>query len=537
MMPTIVIFGASEGGRLALRDWPADLPVSYFVDNDPAKWGRIVGGLPVRNPQVLEAELSGRLFVVVASSAYDEICTQLESLGLVNGEDFAWTGHALPILRREPPPASPHATVMQLEDYWFGVDYARLRQSCEEAGIRYVSARVAHTRPPVPVAIDRESYRTVRYCGVPLYDASVFDTCVTLRVTPDRLDPDDPTHWQSIDEHMRCAAAAAQVVSKALDRVRPDAIVIPQGHITLGAVYRYLAVLRGIRVLALENSFNNTRMVWDDLAGIAVNKIPARNYYWRWTDLVDADEAAAHVRAYLSSVKDGKRDDHRSPQTQWSGSSTPGRTVLYLANVLTDSSILFNSRVGSQVEAIKTTARWALANGCTFVLKIHPRERPGSPMMRRHFPPAEFSYEGLTVAALQADRAFWELASRSDRCVIDHDNRFDTYGLIRQSDVCVTVCSQAGLEALMMGKETVVLGDAYYGGLGFTHDVHHLDQIGAALHTALTPEGRRAAPSTVAKFFYIFDQLYCIEKSTDGVADLIRRTLGRARLPVLPATA
>jgi hypothetical protein len=67
--------------------------------------------------------------------------------------------------------------------------------------------------------------------------------------------------------------------------------------------------------------------------------------------------------------------------------------------------------------------------------------------------------------------------------------------------------------------------------------VHHLDQIGAALHTALTPEGRRAAPSTVAKFFYIFDQLYCIEKSTDGVADLIRRTLGRARLPVLPQTA
>jgi hypothetical protein len=217
----------------------------------------------------------------------------------------------------------------------------------------------------VSVAIDRESYRTVRYCGVPLYDASVFDTCVTLRVTPDRLDPSDPTHWQSIDEHMRCAAAAATVVSKALDRVRPDAIVIPQGHITLGAVYRYLAVLRGIRVLALENSFNSARMVWDDLAGIAVNKIPARNYYWRWADLVDADAAAAHVRAYLSSVKEGKRDDHRSPQTQWSGSTTPGRTVLYLANVLTDSSILFNSRVGSQVEAIKATARWALANDCT----------------------------------------------------------------------------------------------------------------------------------------------------------------------------
>ena len=130
----------------------------------------------------------------------------------------------------------------------------------------------------------------------------------------------------------------------------------------------------------------------------------------------------------------------------------------------------------------------------------------------------------------------WE-AEGFEMHVIDMDNRFDTYGLIRRSDICVTVCSQSGLEALMMGKEAVLLGDAYYGGLGFTHDVHQLDQLGPALHAALSPSGRRADPVKVAKFFYIFDQVYCAEKSTSGVADLIRRTLGRARLRVLPATA
>lgn len=539
MTKTIVLFGASEGGRRVLRDWPAHLPVAYIVDNDPAKWGQTFEGLPTKDPRVLASEPPGALFVVVASSWYDAIAEQLEDMGLVGGADFSWPEDAATALARTAAVHQPaqEPVVLQLEDGWFGLDYRELRELCGHAGIRHVAARVGRVRRPVPLVLDVDSYRTFRYCGVPLYDACVFDICVTSRTTPDRLDASNPAHWRTIVEHMCCAAATAAVAGKALDRIRPDAIVIPQGHVTFGAVYRYLAVLRGIRVIALENSFNDTRLVWDDLAGIAVNKIPARNYYWRWADLVDVGKARTCAASYLSSVKIGKRDDHRSPETQWSGTSTPGRTVLYLANVLTDSSILFNSRVGSQVDAIKATARWALAHDCTFVLKIHPRERPGSPVMRRHFPPAEFSYEGLTIRALQADRAFWDLVASSDRCVIDADNRFDTYDLIRRSDVCVTVCSQAGLEALLMGKEVVTLGDAYYGGLGFTHDVHRLDQIGSAVHAALSPDTRRADSEKIAKFFYIFDQLYCIEKSTEGVAALIRRALGRAPLPVLPATA
>jgi hypothetical protein len=476
----------------------------------------------------------------VASFWHEEIARQLEGVGLIRGRDFATVPDAVDILRKLSSPAvAPHdAVVMQFEDYWFGIDYARLRELCGQRGIRYVPARVPyHEGRDSLTAVDRETCRSIRHHGVPLYDACLLDLCVACRVTPDRLDVEDPRHWSAIVDHLRCAARIVDVARKALDDARPDAIVIPQGHTTLGAAYRYLAVLRGIRVLALENSFNDARLLWDDLSGIAVNRIPVRNCYWRWVDLVDTDEAAAHVRSYLSSVKTGKRDDHRSPATQWTQAPASGRTVLYLANVLTDSSVIFNSRVGSSVASIAATARWALEHDCTFVLKIHPRERPGSPVMRRSLPRAEYSYEGLTMRALEEDPVFRELAASSDRCVIDHDNRFDTYDLIRRSDVCVTVCSQSGLEALMMGKETVLLGETYYGGLGFTHDVHHVDQIGRALEAALDPSSRRVDDARVAKFFYIFDQLYCVEKSTDGVAALIRRTLGRDRLPVLPATA
>jgi capsule polysaccharide export protein KpsC/LpsZ len=97
----------------------------------------------------------------------------------------------------------------------------------------------------------------------------------------------------------------------------------------------------------------------------------------------------------------------------------------------------------------------------------------------------------------------------------------------------VTVCSQAGLEALMMGKEAVLLGDAYYGGLGFTHDVQDRTQIGPAIATALSTSGRRLDPDRVARFFYVLDRLYCVEKSERGLRDVLLRTLGRAPLATI----
>ena len=540
MTRTIVFFGASDGAREALRDWPTELTVSYIVDNDRSKWGRIFEGLPVKSPAALDDEPFDSVFVVVTSCWHEEIATQLEAAGFIRGHDFAPPADAAALLRQHAgTDVRLHdAVVMQFEDHWFGIDYQALRQQCAHGGILYVPARLSHHRSAATVvSIDPASYRSIRYQGVPLFDACLLDVCVACGVTPDRLDPDDASHWSVIVDHIHCAADVVRVARKALDDAQPDVVVIPLGYTTPGAVYRYLAILRGIRVLALENSFNNARLVWDDLSGIAVNRVPARNSYWRWTDLVDEETAASHVRSYLSSVKAGKRDDHRSPATRWTRVPEAGSTVLFLANVLTDSSVIFNSRVGSGADAIKAAARWTLAHGCTFVLKVHPRERPGSPVLRRALPRAEYSYEGLTMRALREDQAFWELVSGSPRCVIDADNRYDTYDLIRQSDACITVCSQSGLEALMMGKETVLLGDTYYGGLGFTHDVHHIDQVGSALDAALDRARSRADARKIAKFFYIFDQLYCVEKSTDGVATLIRRTLGRERLPVLPATA
>jgi hypothetical protein len=520
----IVFFGASGLGERTLAEWPDRLgPVSHFVDNDRRTWGQVRGGLPVRSPETLRTEDPDRLFVVVTSVHYDQIAAQLEAFGLVEGEDFASPQQALnhwalSAGAGQEPGAGSTLTALVVPVSWFGLDYRALRDACAERGARCVFAPPARKDRRVELSLTPADYRDRRRGGVPIFAACVYDICVSLGVTIERLDAANPRHWAAITEQMERCAAAIDAAGRVLDRSAADVVVIPQGHTTVAAVHRYLAILRGLRVVALENSLNATKLVWDDLAGVAVNKIQARNHYWRWADLVDPAAADAHVRWYLSSIKTLKQAQHQSPSSEWAGRRRAGRTVLYLANVLTDASVMFNSRVGSQVDAIAATAEWALDHACTFILKLHPRERPG------HAP----LYEGLTLNALRENRRLWDRLSASGDVVIDADNAYDTYALIRDSDVCVTICSQAGLEALMMGKETVLLGDAYYGGLGFTHEVHGLSQLGPALDQALQPAGRRRDPGAVAKFFYVLDRLYCIDKSESGVAGLLCPSSRRA---------
>lgn len=530
----IVFFGASELGQRTLAAWPQDCPpVSYFVDNDARKWGRTVAAVPILAPETLRQE--DRVFIVVTSVHYDEIAQQLEDMGFVEGEHFSPPQQALHQLPLSPGPEalletrSDSTAIVAPINWvgWFQLDVQAVLTACAERGTRCILPPRPRRDRRVSLSLERSRFREVRRAGVPLYIASVYDICVTLGVTIERLDPANSAHWNAITDHMERCAAWVEVARRELDRAKPDAVLIPQGHYMVAAIYRYLAILRGLRVVAVENSLNGRRLMWDDISGVAVNKVAVRNHYWRWADLIDAGAAEAHVEWYLSSIKSLKQAQHQSPASAWTGPRRSGRTVLYLANVLTDSSVMFNSRVGSQTEAIKATARWALENDCTFVLKIHPRERPGHDKL----------FDGLTLNALQEDEAFWALTDSAD-CVIDHDNRYDTYGLIRQADACVTVCSQAGLEALMMGKETVLLGDAYYGGLGFTHEVHDTAGIPSAVKAALDRTPARVDAPRVAAFFYVLDRLYCVEKSAAGLAGLLDPHGERyLPLPVIDAAA
>lgn len=62
--------------------------IDCFLDNDNTKWGTKVDGLEITNPNNI-VDIKDELFILVASSFYDEISNQLNKLGLI--EDYHYT--------------------------------------------------------------------------------------------------------------------------------------------------------------------------------------------------------------------------------------------------------------------------------------------------------------------------------------------------------------------------------------------------------------------------------------------------------------
>jgi hypothetical protein len=81
----IYIFGSGEAGRLLLEYLRAvDIEPAGFIDNNKDKWGLDFLGLKIFDPQVLAQDV----FIIIASSWYQEISEQLLQLEKRKGLDF-----------------------------------------------------------------------------------------------------------------------------------------------------------------------------------------------------------------------------------------------------------------------------------------------------------------------------------------------------------------------------------------------------------------------------------------------------------------
>ena len=81
MNKVYVIFGAGKAGKDLLKIFPKK--VSYFVDNDPNKWGICCEGVPICPPERLLKEEQNTLRIFIASMFFDQIQIQLEKMGFI----------------------------------------------------------------------------------------------------------------------------------------------------------------------------------------------------------------------------------------------------------------------------------------------------------------------------------------------------------------------------------------------------------------------------------------------------------------------
>jgi 2-polyprenyl-3-methyl-5-hydroxy-6-metoxy-1,4-benzoquinol methylase/predicted SAM-dependent methyltransferase len=104
---------------------------------------------------------------------------------------------------------------------------------------------------------------------------------------------------------------------------------------------------------------------------------------------------------------------------------------------------------------------------------------------------------------------------------VDSENEYDTYQLIDRADLCITINSQAGLEALLKGKELVLCGTAFYGGLGFTHKADDAATLAVCIDRALDAGLARNTSDAARRFFHVYLNHTCCEKTPHAIAELL----------------
>jgi len=190
-------------------------------------------------------------------------------------------------------------------------------------------------------------------------------------------------------------------------------------------------------------------------------------------------------------------------------------TVLFLGQVYTDSSTLFGiNDFSCPVAIIDQLVNYCLINDYHLIIKLHPKEAAYCDILVR-------PYDNLTFQKISEYEDLFEKIS-SGNFLLDTE-QYDTYSLIDAADVCVTVNSQAGLEALIKGKNVIACGNSFYTGLGFTFDAYSNEELLYFLDKVLNKMYSVVVWKEINSFFYIISEKYFIDKNSNSIASLISR--------------
>lgn len=394
---------------------------------------------------------------------------------------------------------------------WHGLNYQIISALCLWKGYKVIFFKY---RKIVELKDDftkdnvtKDTYKSIILHDIPIYEVAIYSICVDLKIFPSELDLDNPEHIQTTIKWYKRSAEIIENMVYYFNRYPIVRVVILQGHLPEATASRITAHRRGIEVISFENTFNKTKLVWDDVSGITVNKNLAKNYFWKWENTINHQLAWQSVDAYLKNIKNNKTEEHESPLESLSIPKKK-KSILFFGQVYTDSSVLFGiNDFNNPVTIIHELAKYSEANDFELIIKLHPKEVEGIDILKR-------KYDLLTYQKIMSLQALSEII-RSTNIFIDSKNQYDTYNFIDRADICVTINSQAGLEALIKGKDVISCGNASYGGLGFTFDAQNRDMLIFFLDLKLKQGVSFIDDNRINKFFYIFNELYCINKNEE----------------------
>jgi hypothetical protein len=305
---------------------------------------------------------------------------------------------------------------------------------------------------------------------------------------------DDPLAALTFRRFLRAARAIVVAVRAAVDRERPDVVLLCNGLFLFESITWAVCREQGIPVVTYERGFIQETLVVEANAAACLFDVDDEWAVWR--DVPLTDEEHHELEVYLGDREVGRRTIDRF----WSGArfddperARPGRLVTLFSNLTWDSAVI------GQGLAFDGIADWVTAAVELFagrpddelVIRVHPAEvklpgkqtrEPLEPLLRERF--AQLPPNVRVVPA---------------------DDLQSSYPLMASSDAVLVFTSTTGLEAAVRGTPVVVAGRTHYRGKGFTTDVSDPGEFVAAVNAVLDrPEDFVPDRELVERYAYLF---------------------------------
>lgn len=329
----------------------------------------------------------------------------------------------------------------------------------------------------------------------------------------------DPLARPTLRRFLRSAAGIADEMEVALDRCRPDIVVMLNGLFLFEQVARALCERRAIDVVTYERGYMKDTVFFH-------RGEPASRYdtaeLWeehRRHPLSPAEER--ELDAYLVDRQVGARsvsDFWPSPRFE---RPAPGFTVMF-TNVTWDTAAQGRDRCfDSARQWVTETVRWFVERPeRRLVVRAHPAE-VRVPQARSREP---------VVDLVRCE--FPDLPPNVT--VVTPDDPTSSYPLLEAADLALVYSSTAGMEAVLSGTPCVTAATTQFGEKGFTIDPPDAKGYFGALERVLADPAAHAPDVTLARryahFFFFRAALSSARWVWEPLAGLVRITDDRSVL-------
>lgn len=304
-------------------------------------------------------------------------------------------------------------------------------------------------------------------------------------------DPLAPSTWRAF---LRSARRIAAGIEAALDRIRPDVVLLCNGLFLFEAVAWEVCRRRGIDVVTYERGFIKETLVFRRGAPACLTEL--HDLWPRFADVPLTADQDRRLDEYLDARRHGRRtidrywDDARFDAPERRGT---GRLVTLFTNLTWDSAVIGKELAYPSIQAWIVAAVEAMADRPEheLVVRLHPAEvklpgkwtrEPMAEVLRERFPTLPPNVR-----------------------VIEPEDPTSSYPLMEASDLGLVFTSTTGLELALGGVPVIVAGETHYRGKGFTIDVSTPEEFLAALDRALAaPESVRPDQERVRRYANLF---------------------------------